>query len=171
MPGVVIDPRSSDEIDRWGPAVQKGTEDGLDAAVDVLRRDAQAALASATDPWGAAVAPLSPVTLKLYAQLPEDRVSIAGGIRSYRDPGKLKLSFRGRLYPVAYVKQFGNPDNRMFDEAPAPIPARPFLAVRYPGAVPDLPMATKVEILALLKRGIAQAIASEQIGGGSRRRR
>lgn len=165
---ILVDAQYSDNVDRWGPAIEKGTEDGLDEAVEVLRRDAQQSLAANSDPWGGAFEPLSPVTLRLYATMPESRASISGTLRSFRDPKRLKLTYTGKNYPVAYVKQFGNPNNRVFDEGLGPIPSRKFLPVRSPGAVPDLSMDVKIQIVALLRRGITQAIATQSTGSSRR---
>lgn len=83
-------------------------------------------------PNGAAWTPLSPVTLALRR-----RKRAAGGEQILRDTGALANSIThessrnsvdvgtNRVYAAA--QQFGNPANRIFGKASAPIPARPFL--------------------------------------------
>lgn len=85
------------------------------------------------DPWGAPWAPLKPTTTARRRK---------GSSKPLRDTGNLMASVQyeagadgvsinvGRADRPAAVHQFGNPNNRFFDRAPAPIPARPFLPIR-----------------------------------------
>jgi phage gpG-like protein len=88
---------------------------------------------SETDPFGAAWLPLSPVTLGLRARRGSasvgklfDSGQLFGSIRSEADEDEARVIVGGPgMY--ARVQQQGNPDNRMFGGALAPIPARPFI--------------------------------------------
>lgn len=167
MTATKITPRDDGGVDQWGPAIETGIGKGLRQAAGVVRDEAQSSLASNADPWGAAFAPLSPVTLRLYATMGDPRGSIGPTLRAtYDEAGKrgvVRPSGRGQRF--AFFKQFGSPNNRMFDnENLAPIPARPFLPIRDGGAV-DLPPETAAAVHAALRDGIAAALAR----GGRRR--
>lgn len=159
MPGTLIDPKPAEEVDRWGEALGGGVTRGIRAAAGHVQQEAQAALARNSDPWGNAFAPVSPTTLHFYATVGDPRGSISGALRVVvEDDGKrgvVRAGGRARRY--AHVKQFGNPNNRMFDnEKLAPIRARAFLPIRESGAV-DIPPAMSASILAALQEGIARA--------------
>jgi phage gpG-like protein len=67
----------------------------------------------------------------------------------------------GPAAKYAAAQQFGNPRNRMFGKAPAPIPARPMLPLRPSGRV-DLPPRLLAEIKAELMAAIK--IAAQRFG-------
>lgn len=85
------------------------------------------------DPWGTPWAPLKPTTIARRRK---------GSSVPLRDTGNLMASVQykagadsvsinvGRADRPAAVHQFGNPNNRFFGRALAPIPARPFLPIR-----------------------------------------
>lgn len=159
MPGALTDVKPAPEVDRWGEALGGGVVRGIRAAAGHVQQEAQAALQRNVDPWGNAFAPNTPTTLHFYATVGDPRGSITGSLRvTVEDDGKrgvVRAGGRARRY--ARVKQYGNPNNRMFDNAKlAPILARAFLPIRESGAV-DIPPAMSAAILAALEQGIARA--------------
>lgn len=167
MTATKITPRDDGAVDQWGAAIETGVGKGLRQAAGVVRDGAQASLTASADPWGAAFPPLSPVTLRLYATIGDPRGSIGPTLRATYDEAGKRGVVRpsGRANRFAFFKQFGSPNNRMFDnENLAPIPARPFLPIRDGGAV-DLPPETAAAVHAALRDGIAAALAR----GGRRR--
>lgn len=167
MPATKITLRDDGGVDQWAPAIETGVGRGLRQAAGEVRDRAQASLAANADPWGNAFQALSPWTLRLYATEGDPRGSIGPTLRAtYDEAGKrgvVRPSGRGQRF--GFFKQFGNPNNRMFDnEKLAPIPARPFLPIRDGGGV-DLPPETAAAVHAALRDGIAAALAR----GGRRR--
>jgi phage gpG-like protein len=161
MPAVKTEAQTTDTVDRWGPAIQTGAQRGIQQAAGVVRDEAVASLERNADPWGAAFAPLSPTTLKLYATEGDPRGAISGSLRAQLDPDGKRGVVRptGRARRFAGFKQYGSPNNRMFDNAnPAPVPARPFLPIRDSGVV-DLPPAVSERVLAAIREGLVRAIA------------
>lgn len=154
--------RTVSSREAWAEALDRGVESGLKEGADHVRDEAQRALAARVDPWGAAFAPLSPTTIKLYAEtgfveaLPSRSQNIGVRRKGVRHFG-IRVTGPRALQRVAFIQQFGNPNNRMFNNAePAPIPARPALPVRPSGAV-DLPPETERAIYEAVRQGIAQA--------------
>lgn len=95
------------------------------------------------DPWGNPWARHSQVTIdrrkkdtdKSAIKILEDSGDMLNSIASSISDDSLDIWIRG---PQANAMQFGNPDNRMFGKALAPIPARPFMPIRPDGNA-DLP--------------------------------
>ena len=165
----------------WTEALDGGAAKGAEDGAKVVRDAAETALANRVTPWGEAFAPLSPTTIRLSAGEQEVGYMRTGrdgaerfvdtsitrkgkvGIEQREKPSGLapssvvKVKGSARVNRVAYIHQFGNPRNRMFDNAnPAPIPARPILPLRSPTVV-DLPPEMSAAILAAIQGGISQA--------------
>lgn len=97
-----------------------------------LSQKAGATFGDQADPYGNAWTPLSPVTIAL-----RQRKRKAGGEKILRDTGALANSITheagrrdvevGTNLAYAAAQQFGNPANKIYGKASAPIPARQFL--------------------------------------------
>lgn len=91
------------------------------------------AFADSRDPWGVRWKNLSPVTIarrrKQSAVPLRDTGLLMASIDATSTDRSTSISI-GRADRPAHVHQFGNPANRMFGRAPAPIPARPFFPIR-----------------------------------------
>ncbi len=111
------------------------------------------------DPWGNPWQPLSPVTLARRrgssAHILRDTGRLANSLHFVADAHSVAV---GTDVIYAATHQFGNPANRMFGRASAPIPARPFLPIRASGQV-DLPPDLQADILDILNRHLQQALA------------
>lgn len=160
MPLVRVSAREVETEDRWAPAIESGVRAGLDDVGAIVRDRAVASLESASDPWGAAVYPLSPTTLRLYAMLGAPDGSLESGLRARTDADARKVTLRvtGRARRYAYIRQFGNPHNLVFGEGEGPIPPRAFLPIRPDDSV-DLPQDVAVAVREALLAGIRAALA------------
>lgn len=161
MPGIPVEIRSLAQTDAWGPVLERGLDDGLrDAAAHIAEKTAES-MAARRDPWGAFFAPLSPTTIKLYAQGVEDGARLATAFRVLRgERRKVVLRVSGSARRYAYVQQFGNPFNRVFGEGLGPIPARPPLPIRDGGGV-DLPREMAEAVHEAVKRGVRRAVETD----------
>lgn len=115
---------------------------------------------SQTAPDGAAWAPLRPATLGLRARRGSFGVGVlfdSGAMfRSIRSdaPAEWEATVEvGADGSFARVHQFGNPTNRMFGRALAPIPARPFVP-----QTGDLPAAYIPPLLEPIEKAIERAL-------------
>lgn len=97
---------------------------------------AAASFNDASDPWGGAWEPLSPVTIARRRQASSKPLNDFGFLRASlthsADAGGVEVHI-GREDRPAGPHQFGAPGNRMFGKAPAPIPARPMLPIDESG--------------------------------------
>lgn len=103
------------------------------------------------DPWGDPWDALSEVTLARRrgssAQILRDTGILANSIHAQVADTHVRV---GTPVDYAAVHQFGNPRNRFFGRALAPIPARPFLPIRDGRA--DLPEGLRADLLDILSR-------------------
>lgn len=160
MPAAVITPRSTAPVDQWGPAVEEGISQGVQQGAAIVRDAATEALATRTDPWGAPFAPLSPVTVRLYATMGERDYASLGSSLALRRTDRTRVAVRvtGRPRAYAFRQQFGDEAAQMFNNAaPVRIPARPPLPMRSPGAV-DVPPEMSAAILDAIRAGVRAAI-------------
>lgn len=91
------------------------------------------------DPWGNGWAAHSDVTLLLRRRAKNPSVqkligktrALYASIRGESDEDSASVTAGDNgSEPYADVQQYGNPNNKMFGKAPAPIPARPFFPSR-----------------------------------------
>lgn len=187
---MIVRSRIVSSADEWQDALDDGAADGIAEGADVVRQAAEDSIAARVDPWGAAFAPLSTTTVKLYASAETEIISRAGNVRVSKRRGSAfgplpagmeriaeshVVSVRGsrKTQQIAYIAQFGNPNNRMFDnEKVAPIPARPALPLRRSagGAVVDLPPATVAAVQTAVQRGLSRAFDRQSRGARNARR-
>ena len=85
-----------------------------------------------------------------------DLRALANGIVSQTSGRSVRVTVSGPAKKYARVQQQGNPRNRLFGKALAPIPARPFMPIRA-GRV-DLPAVLRDEIRAMVSDGILRAV-------------
>lgn len=165
MPHAVIRSAVVATGDEWSEALEQGLDDGLDQAAEAVISFAKEVIDARRDPWGSAYEPLSATTLKLYATedlRPGDalRDSLAAKRPTTRN---FTISARGNPSRYAYIQQFGNPNNHLFNnEKPAPIPARAILPIRESGIV-ELPDELRERVLELLRLGVRAAVISTGI--------
>jgi phage virion morphogenesis protein len=93
------------------------------------------------DPWGTPWEPLSALTVsrrrRQSAEPLRDIGLLRASVEAQVSDDSVTVSV-GRTDRPAQVHQFGNPRNRFYNTPrgnPAPIPARPFLPIRYPDKV------------------------------------
>src|SRR5688500_18970028 len=106
--------------------------DAMRAIGEAMLENVEQRFQTETDPWGAAWAPHSPVTIALRAargrlgKILQDTRNLANSkYARVIDGGRKVLVGLGASY--AHVQHFGNPNNKMFGKAKAPIPARAIL--------------------------------------------
>lgn len=144
--------------DAWAPALEKGIEEGVEKVAEQVRDVAANAIRTRTDPWGAAFAPPSPLTIKLRARLVEDIGSLADAfILRKRSSRKVTLLMRGKQYPAGHVMQFGSESKHVFDNAnTVSQPARPFLPIR--GEEVDVPEELTETLTQVLNQSVSDAL-------------
>lgn len=128
--------RASDGADVDGLIEALGQpQPALEALGEVWLENIEQRFQTQTDPWGGAWEPHTAVTVELQAArgrlgkiLQQTRVLANSKYARVVDGHKLLVGFGDSL--KARVHQFGNPANRMFGRAKAPIPARPMLPLR-----------------------------------------
>lgn len=127
-----------------------------------LEQQARQGFRNESDPFGTAWAPHRPVTLQLRERRGRTGVSVLfdtgklfNTIRSESDATSVTLMIGG---PGSWagVHQSGNPNNRMFGRARAPIPARPMLPEQSQG----LPQAWLESLLDPIDRAFEKALAA-----------
>lgn len=157
--------QSGASSDAWAAAFSR-SDDWLKALGELLREDVEQRFQTQTDPWGAAWAPHSAVTVALRQRegkpgriLIKDRyLANSFGYRIERSPSPRVVIFSGGpASRYAAVQQFGNPNNRLFGKARAPIPPRAMLPLRPNGRL-DMPERLKSEIRAELEAAIKTAM-------------
>jgi hypothetical protein len=152
------------DIDPWGEALGTGIDAGLERGAEIIQADAEESLALSRDPWGETFEPLSPTTQRIYGLLREVRDTSSPIEVTRKGERSYAAAVRGRRWYLGF-KQWGNPNNRMYDNArPAPIPPRPFLPIRDGGQV-DIPRDVNDAILAAITSAVREAIARD-IGRG-----
>lgn len=131
----------------------------LEAVGEVFIDHLEERFQSETDPYGAGWAPLSPVTIRLRAAagklgkiLQRDRILANSKFARLVDATTLVV---GLATPYAKAMHFGNPRNRMFGKALAPIPPRPLL----PNSAKGLPRALRDEIIETFRDAIREVVA------------
>lgn len=121
-----------DRLRASGANTRKLNDEIGDAFVEI----AALSFHDAADPWGTAWAPLSPVTIQRRRQKSDKPLNDFGFLRasieSRASAAGVEVSI-GRADRPATPHQFGNPLNRMFGGALAPIPARPMLPLDEAG--------------------------------------
>jgi phage virion morphogenesis protein len=154
-----VDVKGGSDADAWSQALSDPSP-ALAAVGEVLREDVEQRFQSQTDPWGAAWAPHSPVTIALRAArgragriLLDTRV-LANSVFARVESARRVVV--GIAAPYARVHQFGNPANRLFGGPRAPIPPRPMLPLRN-GRV-DLSKAMRDEVLETWKDALHRAL-------------
>ena len=157
---IVVDDASAQRVLDNVIRVAGGT-DGTRAAAKVLEQRVRQTFRDEADPWGAPWPPHSPVTLALR----EKRGNAS--IQKLIDSGAMFDSLHTEETPEGFdvvmggpgmwpgVHQRGNPDNRMFGNASAPIPARPMFPIRDDRV--DLPGEWAQAILAPLEALMEEA--------------
>lgn len=134
-----------DTLASWSAAFA-AADDWLAPVGEVMREDVEQRFQQQRDPWGAAWAPHSPVTIKIRIRegkpgriLIKDRY-LANSFHASIDRAAktVTLASGGPAAAYAAAQQFGNPSNRMFGKHPAPLPARAMLPLR-PGGQLDMP--------------------------------
>jgi phage gpG-like protein len=152
-------------IDAWAAAFAR-SDDWLKALGELLREDVEQRFQTQTDPWGAAWAPHSAVTVALRNRegkpgriLIKDRYlanSFSYRIERLPHP-RVIISSGGPSARYAAAQQFGNPNNKMFGRGRAPIPPRAMLPLRPSGKL-DMPPRLLTEIRAELEAAIKIAM-------------
>ncbi len=127
-----------------------------------LEQQARQGFRNESDPFGTPWAPHSPVTKQMRERRGRTGVSVLsdfgklyGTIRSESDATSATLMIGGPGSWAA-VHQSGNPNNRMFGRARAPIPARPM----FPEQSQGLPQPWLEAILDPIDRALEKAIAA-----------
>lgn len=159
MPVVAIEPTQVASADWWGEALDEGLQKGVEKGAEVVREAATEALETRTDPWGAAFAPLSPVTIKLYATIGErDYASLVDSLRLRRKEAyRVAVTVSGRPRAYAFRQQYGSENAQMFNNSrPVRVPARPLLPTRDPGST-DGPQEIADAIRAAIRQGVIEA--------------
>lgn len=90
--------------------------------------------------------------------------ALANGIVSRVDGRRTRVTASGPASKYARAQHYGNPANRIFGKAPAPIPSRKFFPIRN-GRV-DLPPELRAEIVDMVRSAIFRAVR----GGASNTR-
>lgn len=113
----------------------------MDAVGLLFAERARGTFVAQQDPWGGPWAPLSPVTLARRrdeavegATILRDTSTLLNSLMHAPDATGVDIRI-GNTNRPAQVHQFGNPNNRFFGKALAPIPARPMLPIRGDGSV------------------------------------
>lgn len=170
MAAVVITARRTSQgagVEAWAAAFARSDE-WLKPLGELLREEVEQRFQQQSDPWGAAWAPQSPTTVKLRQRegkpgriLIKDRyLANSFAWRVQRSPTPMVIIFSGGpAAAYAAAQQFGNPNNRMFGKARAPIPARAMLPIR-PGGKVDIPARLLAEIRAELEAAVRAAFAN-----------
>lgn len=168
MPAVLLSAQKIGGVQSWSSAVEKGLDSGVEKATNAVREVAQAALATRTDPWGAAFAPPSDMTVRLRATEVEDVGSIANAfVMVRRSTRKWTLMMRGKPYIAGHVMQFGTESKHVFDnERVVTQPARPFLPLR--GPVVDVPAELSETLLRIVTQSITDSLIREGIADSQR---
>jgi phage virion morphogenesis protein len=103
-------------------------------------------------PYGQPWKPLSPATMAMRRQGSSSRI-LQNTRRLYNSisaqPVNDGISV-GTNVVYARAQQFGNPDNRFYGGARAPIPARPFLPWKPGASKPELPTDWMDEVISVL---------------------
>jgi phage gpG-like protein len=143
-------------------AVAENPDGALFAAGKQLEARVRHTFRDEADPWGAPWPPLSPVTVAMRAKRGSgsdaplvDSGRMFDSLRTERGEGAASVVMGGPgMWPG--VHQRGNPDNRMYGRAPAPIPARPMFPIRDDGV--ELPGEWAQALLEPLEHLMQQAI-------------
>lgn len=149
----------------WAAAFAE-SGDWLAPVGELLREDVEQRFQQQADPWGQAWAPHSPVTTALRARegkagriLIKDRyLANSYHWRIDRAARAVVIASGGPAAAYAAAQQFGNPANRMFGKAPAPIPARAMLPLREGGRI-EMPARLTAEIRATIQDAWEAALA------------
>lgn len=163
MTGVSIhldDARAQAMFSRLREAVSNLTP-AMDAIGQLIASSVRGNIAVGRDYTGSPFADLSAVTIARRRKDGRDA-------KPLRDTGRLMNSITHRAtaegvevfsdVEYAAAQQFGNPGNRMFGKAPAPIPARRFFPIAGTGRV-DLQADTIEDMMDIMGRHIARAAA------------
>jgi phage gpG-like protein len=140
-----------------------GGQEGSRAAAKVLEQRVRQTFRDEADPWGNPWPPHSPVTLdrrekrgNASIQMLIDSGAMFDSLHTEEGTEGFDVVMGGPgMWPG--VHQNGNPSNRMFGKASAPIPARPMFPIR--NDVPELPGEWAQAILAPLETLMQEAIA------------
>ena len=173
---ITLDVRQSDNSpDRWAVLLEQGVAEGMPVVGEVLREFVAQRFETQTDPWGAPWAAHSPVTVMIrrrrgtgasMRKLVERGTLMGSFAYEVRNNGRRVVIFAGgAAAPYAAVHQRGNPNNRIYGKAPAPIPARPILPLR--GEQPDMPPALLEEIRETMLDAIRASLARSQGSSGA----
>lgn len=171
MPAVLLSAEKTGASQTWSAAIEKGIDAGVEKATDAVREVARNALATQTDPWGAAFAPPSDMTVRLRATEVEDVGSIANAfVMVRRSTRKWTLMMRGKPYIAGHVMQFGSESKHVFDNARTVTqPPRPFLPLR--GDVVDVPPELSETLLRIVTQSITESLVKEGIADSQRAQR
>lgn len=156
---IVVDDRQAREALAGLIDAVREPKKAFDAIGTLLASRIRSNIAEGHDYTGAPFVPLSPVTLALRRKGGE-------GAKPLHDTGRLMNSITHQAdsdgvdvftdVEYAAAQQFGNPNNRMFGKAPAPIPARRFFMIDEAGQA-DIQQAEIDEITDIMGRYLAEA--------------
>jgi len=157
--------QGSDPVDPWVQALEDAGP-WLEPVAQILEDDIGERFATRTDPWGAAWAPLSPLTLQLRSKGVGKRSSgrIAASPRwELREQGRRVVVFLAAgVSWWAKFHQTGVQAIKVFGRGSATLPARPFMPlVRGAVTVRD---AIRTEIREAALEGLRRAVRAR--GGG-----
>lgn len=171
MPGVLLGAEKTGDFPTWSAALEKGIDVGLQKVAENIRDVARSALNTATDPWGAAFAPPSPMTIRLRAIEIEDTGRLADSLMTIkRSTRKWTVMPRGKKYIAGHLMQFGSESKQVFDNARAVTqPPRPFLPIR--GDTAELPADLEATVSQVVRQGISEALVKEGIQDSQRAQR
>jgi hypothetical protein len=158
VPGVLLRAEAS-ERHNWGESLERGTTAGVNDAAQAIADAGVAALQRRADPWGAAFAPPSPLTLKLRATMGAEVGVISGAlILRRKSPRNVVVTVARAARDAAWLMQHGTANKQVFDNAnPGTQPARPFLPMR--DGVVDLPPEMAAAIHEVMQAGIQRALS------------
>jgi hypothetical protein len=157
MPAVVMSAGVT-EGHNWGASLERALPASLTEVAEEIAGRGRLALQRRVDPWGAAFAPPSPLTLKLRATMGAEVGTISGALIVQRkSKRKVTVTVANRSRDAAWTMQHGNAAHAVFDNArTVNMPARPFLPMR--DGQPDVPPEMLATLQDIMERGVEMAL-------------
>lgn len=152
-------PTGPSTIDGWSAAFST-PEPATQGVAETISADVAERFATRTDPWGAAWAPLSPVTIEIRARRGTRDGAGLVGARFVRILDGGRRAAVGLASSVARWQQFGNPANKVFGRGAGPLPARPILPIT-PGGV-EAPDDLLARVKQAFRAGIRAALSARR---------